>query len=124
MSMYAFKDERKTDKVYAADFLEEHLSTLYFCPDKECTARMKLCEREGMRAEMEVVPALVQAYIDENARTALDQDEYRRRYDALAERFEAVKARLAAADAAISDKESRGRRWMPSSRASGRRTAP
>jgi hypothetical protein len=57
MAMYAFRDEEKTEKVYAADFLKEHLSTLYFCPDKKCAARMQLCEREGVsRAYFRALP--------------------------------------------------------------------
>jgi hypothetical protein len=57
MAMYAFRDEEKTDKVYAADFLKEHLPTLYFCPDEKCAARMQLCEREGVsRAYFRALP--------------------------------------------------------------------
>lgn len=37
---------------------------------------------------------LVQQCVNENARIALDQEEYQKRYDGLAERFDGVKARL------------------------------
>lgn len=44
---------------------------------------------------MNVVADMVQRCIDENARIAQDQTEYEKRYNALAERFDGIKARLA-----------------------------
>ena len=38
---------------------------------------------------------LIQKIISENAQTAMDQEEYNRRYDAYSERFEAARKRLA-----------------------------
>lgn len=43
---------------------------------------------------MNVVADMVQRCIDENARIAQDQTEYEKRYNALAERFDGIKARL------------------------------
>ena len=46
--------------------------------------------------ETEVVAALVQRCVDENSQTALDQDAYLARYNALVERYEAAKGKLKA----------------------------
>ena len=48
-------------------------------------------ERTKYADEMTLVADMVQAAMLENARVALDQNEYRRKNDALAERFEAAK---------------------------------
>ena len=47
-----------------------------------------------MENESEVVLGLIQKIISENAQTAMDQEEYNRRYDAYSERFEAARKRL------------------------------
>lgn len=52
-------------------------------------------EQETLENESEVVLRLIQKIISENAQTAMDQEEYNRRYDAYSERFEAARKRLA-----------------------------
>ena len=52
-------------------------------------------EQETLENESEVVLGLIQKIISENAQTAMDQEEYNRRYDAYSERFEAARKRLA-----------------------------
>ena len=51
-------------------------------------------EKAGLQEEMNVVAGLIQQCINENARVALDQEEYRARYNALADRFDKAKERL------------------------------
>lgn len=60
-----------------------------------------------MQNELEVVADLIQNIINENAHTALDQDEYQRRYDDLVERFNTTKAELEAVTEQIKDKITR-----------------
>lgn len=51
-------------------------------------------ERLRLQEELNVVAEMIQQCVNENARIALNQDEYQKRYDGLAERFDGVKARL------------------------------
>ncbi len=50
---------------------------------------------------------LIQNIINENAHTALDQEEYQRRYDSLVERFDTAKADLELTTEQIKDKITR-----------------
>lgn len=50
---------------------------------------------------------LIQDIINENAHTALDQDEYQRRYNDLVERFDTTKSDLEATTSQIKDKITR-----------------
>ncbi len=43
---------------------------------------------------MTVVAEMIQKCVDENARTKVDQEDYRKRYEGLVNRFETAKARL------------------------------
>ena len=61
-------------------------------------------EAEVLTGEMNTVADLMQKCIDENARVAQDQTEYQKRYDALVQRFDTAKAKLDAAQAAITKK--------------------
>ena len=61
--------------------------------------RGRLMEETGMLAEA------ARTMIPENARTASDQEDYRRRYDALTERYEKAKENLDAAEAEIRRKK-------------------
>ena len=56
---------------------------------------------------MVVFSEMMQQSINENARVALDQTEYQKRYDGLTERFGKAKTRLEKVTAAISDKATR-----------------
>ena len=64
-------------------------------------------EKTELEQELVVVSDLMQQSIYENARVALDQTEYQKRYDGLTERFGKAKARLEEVTAAISDKTTR-----------------
>ena len=55
-------------------------------------------ETAALSQEQEVVTALIRRGVEENARAALDQDEYNARRDALEARFKAAEARLAELD--------------------------
>lgn len=61
-------------------------------------------EAEELRCEMEVVTGLIQRLIEDNASQPLDQAEYRKRYDAYAERFERMQKRY---DALLAEREAR-----------------
>ena len=52
-------------------------------------------ERGELQSALAVVTELIQKCIEENARVALDQTEYQKRYDALVERFDKAKNRFA-----------------------------
>ena len=56
-------------------------------------------ERAELERECDVVAELIRKYIDENAHTALNQDEYRRNYEAYTARFESARNKLAELDA-------------------------
>lgn len=64
-------------------------------------------EERTLRGEMEVLAGMVQDCVAENARVALDQEEYQRRYDGLVGRYDKAKARLDEVSAAISDNKAR-----------------
>jgi len=57
-------------------------------------------EAATLQAECEVVMELTRKCVEENANAALDQAEYRQRYEGLLTRYEAVRARLTAIDEA------------------------
>lgn len=64
-------------------------------------------EKKALEQEMVVISEMMQQSIYENARVALDQTEYQKRYDGLTERFGKAKARLEEVTAVISDKANR-----------------
>jgi chromosome segregation ATPase len=64
-------------------------------------------ERSELQNEMTVVSDLLQKCIEENARYALDQAEYKERYDGLTSRYEAATARLDEVSGLIMDKRVR-----------------
>ena len=51
-------------------------------------------ELTELQGEMTVIAEMIQKCVDENARTKVDQDDYRKRYEGLVTRFETAKARL------------------------------
>ena len=57
-------------------------------------------EAATLQAECDVVTELTRKAVQENAATALDQAEYRQRYEGLVARYEAASVRLAAIGAA------------------------
>ena len=52
-------------------------------------------ELKNLQNESEVLVGLIQKIISENAKTAMDQEEYNRRYDAYSEQFGAARRRMA-----------------------------
>ena len=72
------------------------------CSTTELEARQTV-----LREELDVVVELTERCIGENARVALDQDEYTERYNRLVERYEKTKAEFDKVTQAIADKEAR-----------------
>ena len=67
-----------------------------------------LCEEDlESNEKVEVVVGLVERCVTENARIALDQDEYTQRYNGLVSRYEAVKAQFDEVTQAVADKADR-----------------
>ena len=62
-------------------------------------------EKVQLQEEMNVVAELIQQCINENARIALDQEEYQKKYDGLAARFDGAKERLEEVSNAIMEKQ-------------------
>ena len=58
-------------------------------------------ERIQLQDEMNIVAEMIQQCVNENARVALDQAEYQKKYDGLADRFDRIKERLEAVGIAI-----------------------
>jgi DNA invertase Pin-like site-specific DNA recombinase len=64
-------------------------------------------EQSELQSELAVAAELIQKCIAENARVALDQAEYQKRYDALSERYDKAKARLAEVEELLRQTKSR-----------------
>ena len=64
-------------------------------------------ERLRLQEEMNVVAELIEQCVAENARVALDQTEYQKKYDGLAERFNGAKARLEEVGSAITERQAK-----------------
>lgn len=62
-------------------------------------------ERSQLQEELNVVAGLVQQCIKENARIALDQKEYQKRYDGMAKRLDSVQGRLDEVSRTITEKQ-------------------
>lgn len=56
-------------------------------------------QRRELQDECDVVTEMLRKCIEENAHTALNQEEYRERYDALAARYDTARSKLAELDA-------------------------
>ena len=67
--------------------------------------RLLETERSQLQEELNVVAELIQQYIKENARIALDQKEYQKRYDGLAKRLDNVQGRLNEVSQGITEKQ-------------------
>ncbi len=63
--------------------------------------------REKLETELETVSELMNRYVRENARVALDQDEYGKRYDGLSRRFVSLRGELENVKSRIGDKAKR-----------------
>jgi len=66
-------------------------------------------ERAELQSEMTITAELIQQGIEENARTAIDQSEYKERYEGLVARFETAKARLGEVSELVLNKKARGK---------------
>ena len=67
-----------------------------------------LCEENlASNGEVEGAAGLVERCVAENARVALDQDEYTQRYNGLVSRYEAVKAQFDEVTQMVADKADR-----------------
>ncbi len=64
-------------------------------------------ERLRLQEEMNVVAELIEQCVAENARIALDQTEYQKKYDGLAERFSGAKERLLEVGRSITERQAR-----------------
>lgn len=64
-------------------------------------------ELEERQSEMSVTAKLIQQCVNENAHTAMNQENYKKKYTALVNRFEAAKKRLEEIQATIHDREAR-----------------
>ena len=71
----------------------------------DCTALEQECDR--MKEETVLLAEMVENIIMENARVALDQTEYRKKYDSLSERYETAKARYEALERQIEEMHQR-----------------
>lgn len=61
-------------------------------------------ERIQLQEEMHIVAEMIQQCVNENARIALDQTEYQKKYDGLANRFDRIKERLETVGSAITER--------------------
>ncbi|MFA5638418.1 MAG: recombinase family protein [Anaerovoracaceae bacterium] len=61
-----------------------------------------------LQSEMAVVAEMMQKYIEENARVALDQAKYQERYNGMVERFDKAKARFEEVSEHLSVKKAKG----------------
>ena len=61
-------------------------------------------ERIQLQEEMNIVAEMIQQCVNENAHIALDQTEYQKKYDGLADRFDRIKERLEAVGFAITER--------------------
>jgi len=73
----------------------------------DCTALEQ--ERNRMKEETVLLAGMVENIILENAKTAIDQTEYRKKYDALSKRYETAKSRYEELEQQISEFQARVR---------------
>ena len=73
----------------------------------DCTALEQ--ERDRMKEETILLAGMVENIILENAKTAIDQTEYRKKYDALSKRYETAKSRYEELEQQISEFQARVR---------------
>jgi site-specific DNA recombinase len=64
-----------------------------------------MVDRKSLQTEMNSVAELIEQTISENARIAQNQEEYQKRYDSLARRFDRTKERLEKVEQSIADKQ-------------------
>ncbi len=67
-------------------------------------------KRQSLQDEMNVAAELIGQCVTENARTALDQTEYQKKYSGFAERFNKAKDRLSEVSRAITERQAKRER--------------
>ena len=82
---------------------DEIISDMNRTADELYDTTSLVAEKARLLDEMNILANMMQAAISENARVALDQTEYQKRYDELAERYAAVKEQHDKTAAAIAD---------------------
>ena len=95
----ALKWPSVSDKVRTSTPL---FSDKMLCDNSELEAK-----RDVLQEEIAVTVELTQNAVAENARVAQDQDDYNKRYNALVERYDRLKAQYDEVSTAISDNEAR-----------------
>jgi len=75
-----------------------------------CVTDALVEEKERLEEDMRVLVEMTQSIVAENARVALNQDDYQKRYDGLVARYDTVKARYDEVVAAIAGKEAQSER--------------
>lgn len=75
-----------------------------------CVTDALVEEKEHLEEDMRVLVEMTQSIVAENARIALNQDEYQKRYDGLVQRYDVAKARYDEVVAAISEKDAQSER--------------
>ena len=107
--MYSLKERSATLFPPCYSFVSGFMLSLLSIWLQSYTVSLSVLERErdALNEELTVVAELIQKVVDENARTAQNQDKYREKYDSLVARFEKAKERIAEIARLKSDKESR-----------------
>ena len=72
-----------------------------------CATDALQTEKQHLEDELSMVVAMTQDIVAENARIAQDQEEYKKHYDRLVQRYNDAKARHAAVTKAIAEKEAK-----------------
>lgn len=75
-----------------------------------CVTDTLVEEKERLEEDMRVLVEMTQSIVAENARVALNQDDYQKRYDDLVARYDTAKARYDEVVAAIAAKEAQSER--------------
>ena len=89
------------------DDKDEILATFQDARDVAFNLSGLMTEKENLQNELLVVSELMHQCINENAHIPLDQADYQKRYDDLADRFDKAKARLEAVIGETNDKKTR-----------------
>lgn len=84
---------------------DELLTNVEMIRQTLCNTETLETDLEKYRQEMEVLVEMTQNAIDENARVAVDQTEYTKRYNSLVDRYEAAKAKFEQTRQAIENKQ-------------------
>lgn len=84
---------------------DEIIENFNVIKDRLFDVKMLEAEQSRLQEELNIVAELLQQCIKENARVALDQKEYQKRYDGLAKRLGSVQGRLDEVSQTITEKQ-------------------